>query len=157
MEASVVGSGLVLAVYALIVPMAHRIFEERVRNLKSKIVEFEELKSKISHESNNKEMKQLNNLRIEIKNIVDFPFYLGIGVVITFIFYILSTILDSYYIISVIPPEGLDVVSATLFILATASFFLVGLGAIFNIYTAMKKEYAETTKRQKESETPVLG
>jgi hypothetical protein len=150
MEASVVGSGLVLAMYALIIPMAHRIFEERVRDLKSMIVEFENLKSKITPESNDKEMNKLNNLRLEIKEVTGFPFILGVGVVITFVLYFFSTMLDSTWLISASPAEGLDLVLTLVFWLATISFLFLGLGAISNISVFMKKEFEETTKKQKE-------
>ena len=148
MEASITGAGLILAMYALVVPMSRRIFEENVNALNVKIKKFEDLKSKITPESNNKEMKQLNNLRSEIKDMRNFPYYLGIGVVITFSLYIISTTYDVFWLTN--PTQGTDIFLAIVFIVATFSFFLVGLGAIFSIFRSMKKEFEEITKKQNE-------
>ena len=84
MEASMVGAGLILAMYALIVPMTHRIFEENIKNLNDKIKKFEELKSKITPESKDREITALSDLRSEIGSMKQFPSYLGRGAVAHF-------------------------------------------------------------------------
>jgi len=62
MEASITGAGLILAVYALIIPVSHHIFEELNTELKDKETKFEKLKNNLTIESKTNEVKELNKL-----------------------------------------------------------------------------------------------
>ena len=154
MEASVTGAGLILAVYALIIPMFHRIFEELNTELSDTSLEFEKLKIKITPESSTKEMKQLNELRSNIKALKKTPYYLFLGVVITFLLYFISTLYDVFWF-TAISPESTGYVMSGIFISATAGFFYVGVVAIYIVYIPMKNEFERITKRQKVTETPL--
>jgi hypothetical protein len=158
MEASMAGAGLILAIYALIVPMAQRIFKESVEDLNSKITEFEKLKNKITPESDDNELKQLKNLIREIKDLRKFPSYLGIGVVFTFFLFAISIYFDTLWIITPSPHStGFDFLVVLLFITATSIFLVVGVGAISRIYKSIKKEFDEITKKQKELKLDDFG
>ena len=150
MEASMVGAGLILAMYALIVPIARRIFETMVTDYNCKVKEFEELKNKISTDSKTEELKKLKSLIKEMKDLRGFPDYLGKFAVFTFIVYIAQIIIDLVWLVSISPSAALGFSSWVLFAVATVFFFLVGGSAIGTIYSIMKKEFDEITKKQKE-------
>ena len=154
MEASITGAGLILAMYALIVPMAHRIFEDNVKDLNSKINQSEELRNKITPESKDKDknQKQLDNLLKEIRDMKKFPRYLGVGVMITFLLYFVSLVYDSYWFTGWGSALNSYVTFWFIFIMATTSFFAVGISAILAIFDSMKKEFDEITAKQKVAE-----
>ena len=113
-------------------------------------MKFEKIRTTLTPESTDKEVKQLNSLIKEIKSMSKFPSDLGIGVVFTFTVYFASILLDSLQLISPSTTSFQDFVLGGLFILATLSFFSIGGNAILRIYSPIKKEFDEITKRQKE-------
>lgn len=146
MEASITGAGLVLAVYALIIPMSTRIFKELDREIKDNSIEFDKLKTKLTTESK-KEMKKLDKLRKNMELLKKLPWYLFIGVLITFAFYSASTIVDSIWFLN--PASYDDFFIITLFMIGTIGFFSVGLLAVIMVFTPMQNEFEAITKRQK--------
>lgn len=146
MEASITGAGLVLAVYALIIPMSSRIFKELDREIKDSLTEFDKLKHMITPESK-KEMKKLNKLRSNMENLKKLPTYLGIGVLITFLLYCLSVIIGALELISPFY-YSFEYLPIT-FIVATVAFFVVGVFAILLVLVPMVNEFEAITKRQK--------
>jgi len=73
LTASIAGAGLIIAIYALITPMARKIFEERVKLHRKKKKEFDKLMEKINEESSDKDFKRLKTVAKEIKGIKIFP------------------------------------------------------------------------------------
>ncbi len=146
MEASITGAGLVLAVYALIIPMSTRIFKELDREIKDNLIEFDKLKNSITPESK-KEMKKLDQLRKNINGTKLLPARLGFGVLITFSLYCLSAIVGAVEFVSPYsqPIDYLPI----LFIVATGAFFVVGGLAIIMVLIPMINEFEAITKRQK--------
>lgn len=147
-KASITGAGLVLAVYALIIPMSSRIFKELDREIKDNLTEFDKLKHTITPESK-KEMKKLNKLRSNMENLKILPARLGVGVMITFFLYCVSTIADSIGLIN--PSYSRDFLGI-IFIVATGAFFVVGAVAIGMVLVPMVNEFEAITKRQKKKE-----
>ena len=94
---SVTGAGLVVAIYALITPLSDKIFEARVKNLKSLLEEFDKEFFKITTNTAETQARfnRLRQLQKEIKKVRDFPRYLGIGIVITFVLFAFSFIADA--------------------------------------------------------------
>ena len=148
MEASMVGAGLVLAVYALIIPMSGRIFKELNDELKNDLVEFDKLKSKITPESK-EEMKKLNKLRGNMENLKKFPRSLGLGVLITFLLYSLSTLFDAMWFFNPMYVQATGYIFVGLFVSASVMFFAVGLFAISMVWISVQNEFEEFTKKQK--------
>lgn len=146
MEASITGAGLVLAVYALIIPMSSRIFKELDREIKDNAIEFLKIKNNITPESK-KEMKKLKNLSKNMERLKKLPAYLFIGVFITFTFYCISTLVDALWFINSNINEGSSIV--ILFATATAVFFIVGIMAVVLVFIPMQNEFVAITKRQK--------
>ena len=146
MEASITGAGLVLAVYALIIPMSGRIFKELNKEIQDNLIEFDKLKDKITPESK-KEMKKLNKLRGNIENLKLLPVRLGFGVLITFGLYCLSVIVGAFELIT---PFNYSVdYMPIIFISATVLFLGVGVFAIVMVLMPMINEFEAIAKRQK--------
>jgi len=147
MEASITGAGLVLAVYALIIPMSDRIFKELTNEIKVNLIEFDKLKTKITPDSK-KEMKRLNKLRSNMENLKKLPTYLGIGVFITFFLYCASIFVDSLWLINSNLPNS-NYFLGNIFIGATIAFFIVGELAIAMVIVPMNNEFEAITKKRK--------
>jgi hypothetical protein len=148
--ASITGAGLVLAIYALITPLSEKIFRERARNLERLLEDFEKEKSKITADSSNKDFKHFNNLKDQINEINIFPRYLSYGISLTFILFMSSVLFDWAWLINTANQVPSNDYYVTLpFGLAIASFLMVGLLAIIDIFGTMRKEFEEIKKKQK--------
>ncbi len=148
MEASMVGAGLVLAVYALIVPMSGHIFKELNNELNDDLIEFNKLKSKITPESK-EEMKKLSKLRGNMERLKKLPYYLGFGVLVTFLLYSFSILFDAMWFFNPMSVEATGYIVVGLFVSASVVFFLVGMVAIYIVWVSVQNEFEEITKRQK--------
>jgi len=149
LEASITGAGLILAVYALITPMSGRIYKELNDEINDNLIEFNKLKNKITPESK-KEMKRLSDLRTNMERLKKFPSNLGIGVMITFVLYFFSVLIDSLQLIN--PSSAFSsYLFGIVFLLATIAFFMVGIVAVVMVFIPMQNEFEEITKRQKVS------
>ena len=62
MQVSITGAGLLLAIYALIIPISRRIFLERAHYLKKKTEEFAKQRSSLTADTSSKEFKALQRL-----------------------------------------------------------------------------------------------
>lgn len=142
LQASITGAGLVLAVYALITPLSKRIFKDRTKVLQMMIVEHDRCE----------DPKQREKLRVEIKKIKIFPRYLSIGVTTTFSLYMISVIGTSFWLADPTAYIGStqELLMIASFLLANIVFAAVGLYAIIEVYSAMKKEFEEIKKKQAE-------
>lgn len=153
LQASITGAGLIIAIYALITPIARRIFEERVELHRKKKKQFDKIKEKINEESSDKDFKRLKTLAAEIKGIKIFPRYLGVGVIMVFSFYIITALYAVGWLMSPSLEEfGWDYTLVTLFIFSTFGFLGVGYSAIIDVYRAMRMEYEQLKKEKEEVE-----
>ncbi len=150
MEASITGAGLVLAAYALIIPMFHRVFEELNTELNDKLAKFEEVKSNITPVSNNKEMKQLTKLRKDINYLKKMPVRLFFGVIITFVLYLGSVVIDALWLTVQNPDNTGGYYIVGIFMVASAAFFYVGIVSITTVYIPLQNEFKQITKKQEE-------
>lgn len=148
LTASITGAGLILAVYALIIPISKSIFEKRLETMKEKIEEFERTKKGISPQSPPKDVKQLTLLAQEIKAVRTFPRYLGPLVILDFGMFILSTTSALGWLL--FPAEsGSQYIVFVLFLISVLLFLLVGVYAIADVYSSMRADF-EGTKKEKE-------
>ena len=118
-------------------------------------MEFEKIRTTLTPESNDKEMKQLNILVKEIKSMKKFPYYFGVGVVFTFALYTFSVYLDTLWVSSQSSPTGFSFLLTIIFISATSIFLVVGVSAVVSIYTSIRKEFDEIMKRQARAYTAI--
>jgi len=150
LQASITGAGLVLAVYALVTPLSHRIFTERAKILDSKIEEFEKQRCELTLDSSDKEIKQLQELRKEIEQIKIFPLYLGFGVALTFMLYMSSVLVSTGWLLftdSRVFTTEAEIIG--FFHTANILFMAVGILVIYEVFQSMKKEFEEIKERQK--------
>lgn len=153
LTASITGAGLIIAIYALITPIARRIFEERVELHRKKKKQFDKIKEKINEESSDKDFKRLKTLAAEIEEIKIFPRYLGVGVIMVFSLYIVTAFYAVGWLMSPsLEDIGWDYTLVTLFIFSTFGFLGVGYFAIIDVYRAMRKEYEQVKKEKEEVE-----
>jgi len=158
LQASITGAGLVIAIYALITPIMHKIFEERVKLHDKKKKEFDKLKEKINAESSKKkDFERLTTLSKEIKEIKMFPRYLGVGVFLVFVCYIFATTFAYSWLITSQPARAfaLELWILLFFGISMIGFFIVGMYTIFDVNRAMRGEF-EKVKKEKEEIKKVL-
>lgn len=145
LQASITGAGLIIAIYALITPIARKIFEERRNLLLKKKKEFDELKGKLSEESSETDFKKLKILSTEIREIRMYPRYLGFGVFVVFFLYITTACTALGWLVNpLIEDVGRDLPVICLFLISTFGFLFVGIYAIIDVHRTMKKEFEET-------------
>jgi hypothetical protein len=150
LQASITGAGLVLAVYALVTPLSHRIFAERAKILDGKIEEFEKQRCELTLDSSDKEIKQLQKLRKEIEQIKIFPRYLGGGIALTFAFYMLSVTFSTFWLLYTdFRTLNTEIDIIVTFWPANILFMVVGVLVIFEVFQSMKKEFEEIKEKQK--------
>jgi|WetSurMetagenome_2_1015567.scaffolds.fasta_scaffold355026_1 hypothetical protein len=101
------GAGLALVVYALITPISEKVFRERTEKLESLLRLFEKEKTKLAIDAVDKDFNRLKQPRKEIASIEDFPRYLGIGILATFGFFVVSLVSDAFDLF--IPPSSLTI------------------------------------------------
>jgi len=142
LQASITGAGLVLAIYALIVPLTGKLFEYKAGFLSESIKEFKQIASAVKAESPDALLDYLKKKAQEIKTRKAFPEYLSWGVGITFSTYILTAFMCLGYLVDY-NREGSDAIP-WMFGLTTLVFLIIGLLSIKDIYRLMEKEFEET-------------
>jgi uncharacterized membrane protein (DUF485 family) len=149
-QIGVTGAGLVLAIYALIIPLSRKMFSRRARDLHDDIQKFKDKCENLTPQAT-KQLKQLQDLADSIKETRRFPRYLTIGVLLVFMLYIALALFGSFALFNPInnTPQS-DFIIAILFILATVSFMFLGGLTIGDISWTMKKEYEEIKKQIEE-------
>jgi len=153
LTASITGAGLILAIYALITPIARGIFEDRVKLLRKKRKQFDEMKAKISSESSDKEFKQFKTLSTEIKGMKIFPRYLGFGVLAVFSLYIITAFSAVGWLMNPsLDDFSRDFTLVMFFFVSTFGFLFVGSYAITDVLRTMIREFEQIKKEKEEVE-----
>jgi len=145
LTASITGAGLILAIYALITPIARGIFEDRVKLLRKKRKQFDEMKAKISSESSDKEFKQFKTLSTEIKGMKIFPRYLGFGVLAVFSLYIITAFSAVGWLMNPsLDDFSRDFTLVMFFFVSTFGFLFVGSYAITDVLERRKRKMGKS-------------
>jgi hypothetical protein len=150
LEASITGTGLLIAIYALITPISDKIFQKRVELLRKKREQFDKIKSEITPESSDKDIEQLRILAKEIKGIKTFPMYLGPLVLLDLTMFLLTTLSAFVWLIS---PSGIpEYFPEFFFIISLFGFLTVGILAIADVYDSMKDQFEQLKKEKEKAE-----
>jgi len=146
-QIGVTGAGLVLAIYALIIPLSRRMFSRRARDLYDDIQKFKDKRENLTPEAT-KQLKQLQVLADSIKETRRFPRYLTLGVLLVFFLYMTIALFGFFALFNPInnTPQN-DFIIAILFLSATVAFMFLGALTIGDISWTMKKEYEEIKKQ----------
>jgi hypothetical protein len=150
--ASIGGAGLILALYALIIPISDKIFERRAEKLKSLVEEFEKEKIKITTEASktDSERERLKDSLNEFEAVEDFPRKLVLGIVFTFSLFSSSAYSDAFLLFTPRANIVSDYITEIFFIIAILSFLVVSFYAIFEINMYMENEAHETLDKSRE-------
>ena len=158
LQTSVTGAGLVLAVYALIIPIASRLFKlraETLTELKEEITKISEKLDTKDTEDTQKRISRLTTISEELSEKISFPDYLSWGILLTFIGYIASTLMCIQWLVNPSAPitEHIDSWLPPIFVATTIIFLIVGIVSINDIYSVMKREFEETKKKIEEAKS----
>lgn len=149
LEASVTGAGLVLATYALIIPLYKRIFSYRAEDVYETLQEFK----KSAHEADTLiSQEKLSELKTKLETIEEqrgFPASLSWGMGITFLGYMVSTLMSYAYVASSDKPTWMEFWLPVAFVGSTLLFLILGLASINEISETMKREFEDLKKKVK--------
>jgi len=143
MQASITGAGLVLAVYALIVSLSRRIFEQKVHTLVDLTQRFKETAKEI--EPNYKDFQKLKGIFDQITWVQEIPDYLRYGFGLTFFGYVACVLMSYAWLVNWEQPT-IDPWLSLVFVITTIAFLIVGLISIKDIHRIMKGEFEDIKK-----------
>ena len=153
LQTSITGAGLVLAFYALIVPLLRRLFEYKVHTIVDLTQKF--MQSAKDIQPNVKELDKLKELAYKISDVQDIPAYLRYGVGFTFLGYIFCILMSYSWVVNYLQTT-IDPWLSLTFILTTVVFF-VGLIGIKDIHNIMKIEFEDLKKKAEEAKSEIIG
>jgi hypothetical protein len=154
LEASITGAGLVLAVYALIIPLTRKFFGYRTEAM---YAEIEKVRGKLGARADFSEKDfassdfltiDLDELRESIDRIEEeqrIPTYLKWGAGVVFFGYMASTLLSYAWLVNW-EQQGMDFWLSIAFVVSTILFLFMGLSAIKDINQTIEKELEELKK-----------
>lgn len=146
LTASITGAGLVLAIYALIIPITRRFFSYRAKDLHEQL---QELKEKIHETDTCVSQDDLAEMKTTLENIGErqsVPSYLGFGAGLTFFGYMVATLLSFLWLIEYNQSTVASYLPFTFFI-STIFFLLLGLFSIKDISGTMKREFEDLKQK----------
>lgn len=151
LTASVTGSGLLIAIFALIQPVWSRIMDNRKKLLEEKVKEFEAIKGKMEMEDDNS-VRQLNRINREIKKIKTMPKYLWLLFPIAFAFFVLDTGVTVMWFLGI---RGWIIEGSVVgfLIISMSCFLVVGASAVNDVFSSMYDEFEEVTTSKKKAES----
>jgi hypothetical protein len=153
LEASLTGAGLILAIYALISSILDKIIKVRKELIAEKKEQFDSFAEKIKTERSAANMKQLNKLNDALKELIPFPNFLGVGVVLVFMLYLFVSFFAFQWFTQPIDMKSLvtEDFMAVFFLLATGGFFIVGVYTITEVARTMRHEWKELEEEKKKA------
>jgi len=159
LQASLTGAGLILAIYALITPIANKLFKSRAEALIQVTKEIKKISEKIdtkdTKDTKNR-IARLTTLTEELSSKISFPTYLSWGILATFVGYIASTLMCIEWLVISSAPicEHIDYWLSPVFAGSTIAFLIVGIITIRDTYLLMKKEFEEIKRKIEELKPP---
>jgi ABC-type glycerol-3-phosphate transport system permease component len=149
LQTSVAGAGLVLAVYALVIPLWRRISRHRA---KAEYRMYEKFKKQVA------EVKQpsadqtytLKTMLETIERYQNLPAYFSLSIMFTFISYIVSTFLSLAWISYLSYRDTIGQYLSFFFVLSTLFFMVVGIATIYLVAKALDLESEELKQKLKE-------
>jgi hypothetical protein len=143
MQVAITGAGLVFAVYALVAALHRQMFRNRAKDLYEKVMEYK--KQTGSTPTKNRADQRLQQLEADIRLTSAFPWYLDVGICVTFILYMASVLTASIWFVNIENRTGqLETAIWELFMCGNAAFLAVGFMIIVQISKTLRKAYRAT-------------
>ena len=160
LQASITGAGLVLTVYALLIPVARQIFQNRTSELKQFLEHYKKESKKLEEKISKGKIPSQTTQEIKvylylIERKMGLPDYMRKGMLSCFIGYISSVLMSLLWLLDWYKPM-MDAFLPWFFMMATFAFLLVGINAIIDIYLVFKKEYDDSLKSEINKEKDML-
>lgn len=143
LEASIAGAGLVLAVYALVIPIAGKIFELKAKVLLESLKEFKDTLTKLKDEFTDEDKRRLEELTSDIVSRKIIPTYLSLGTSLVFVCYMACALFSVGWFLNWNRPT-IDVFIAPLFAISTIIFLLIGILTVKDVSSVLKEQFKET-------------
>jgi hypothetical protein len=156
LTASITGAGLVLAVYALIIPLSRKYFSYRAEEIYEEIGELKDRIKETDSRISSEELGELKGMVESIEERQAIPAYMGLGAGLTFFGYIIATFLSFFWLIDYNKPAMESWLPFTFFI-STLFFLLLGVYSIKDINKTMKKEYEDLKQKVEEAKAKPKG
>jgi uncharacterized membrane protein (DUF106 family) len=150
LEASVTGAGLVLAVYALIIPLSNKIFRYRIKEISEEVDELKKEAEKTKTSISQDDIKKFRNLLDSIETRKDFPSYLSLWTGLSFLLFVLSALMSLLWIVDILK-SVVDFWLPFTFFCSVILFLIVGLSGISDISQTMKREFEQLKKEVEEA------
>jgi hypothetical protein len=158
MVASITGAGLILAIYTLFTPMSHRIFEERVERLDVWIKKFEDLRTKLTADSTDKQLNQLKLYKKRINETKGIPWYFGAGVILSFMALMASALFSGLWLSNTaVRTDNNEAAMVGFLLTGFVIFTFVSLFIVTEVYETMKKDFDEIKQKRKDALEKVVG
>ena len=157
-SSSMVGLGLILAIYTLTLPMLANMLKRRTIKLKQLIEEREKLFDKMKGNKNDTKLTiQYRTLQDNIRITEKLPFHLDLGYIFTGTFFALSLILP---LLKIIFPDNVYISSltdsaVTFFVFGIASFLLVWYLMFIEIRTFATEEFQKVKDNAQDKDEEV--
>jgi hypothetical protein len=124
MQVSITGAGLLLAIYALIIPVSRKIFISRAMYLQRKTAEFEKKRQTLTPQASADEFKALQRLSGDIKETKQFPKILSAGVIFSFAAYTLTLFFSWVALVNPLYNNETSLIMINIFFIVSNGFFL---------------------------------
>ena len=150
LQASITGAGLVLAIYALIIPLYRKIFGYRAEEIYEEIQEFKETVRETDTRVSQEKLKELKDMLESIEERRGFPAYLSWMTVASFFLYIASTLISVWWVLDW-NKDTMDSLLPNAFGIATILFLIIGIHSIKDISQTMKREFEDLKRKVEEA------
>jgi membrane protein implicated in regulation of membrane protease activity len=145
MQASITGAGLVLAVYALIIPLSRRFFEYRAEEVRKDMQNLKEKVGKTKVSASSQDMAEMRAMVQKISERGTYPNYLALGAGVTFFGYLISAFMSFFWSLELWQYQ-IETWLPLTFMFTTIAFLLLGLFSIKDISQTMKREFEDLKK-----------
>jgi hypothetical protein len=141
LQSSVTGAGLVLAVYALVLPYASRILRARSSILGRNVLAFKEAATLTDTGISDNELARIRKIIDEIEAKKNYPAHLSAGGIgLAFFLFSLSSLMSLWWLMDW-NRLFFDYWLPISFGIATLVFLFIGLYSVFDIHSILKQEF----------------
>lgn len=152
LQAGITGAGLVLAIYALIIPFSKKVLQSNLIYFLGTTKFENRLLSKLFRNEQDKEGREKTQKALtKVIESISFPTYLRIGVGATFLGYTITTLASLAWLIDW-QKSVMNLILVPLFGISTVVFLFVGLISIKDIHSTMREDFNQMIKNLKENE-----